>query len=218
MTRPHPSFETLLDLAEGRPVPSDVRPHLGTCEACKTLAGRVEALVATMSEARQLDDVPAGLRVRTVEAVREELARRSRPVTHVLRSFIERLGDEVRLLTAALAGDSLEPSHATRAGTGAPVAPRMLVYEAAGYEITISLAAGDRRGTLDVSGQVTPSAGELEAGGEAGLRAGTYEATAPLSGFGEFAFDAVPAGELELEVGVGRSVIRLAPIPRPTSE
>lgn len=218
MTSPHPNFETLLDLAEGRRVPSIVRQHVSACEPCGSLAADVDALLATMTAARGLEEVPDEVRNRAMEAVRRELADRRAPVSHILERFIQRLGDDVRFLTALLAGDSLRMSPVTRGGSDEPATPRMLLYEADGYEVTVSVAAGERHGTVDVSGQITPSAGGLAEGGTAGLRVAKHTTTTALSEFGEFRFESVPSGELELEIGVGTSIIRLARIPRTASE
>lgn len=211
MTTSHPSFEILLDLAEGRDVSGDVRAHVDGCATCRPLAASAEALIAAMENARQLDEVPSNTRSAAMHAIRGELGRIANARPHVLESFLRRLGDEARVLLAGLAGDSLQPSAATRSG-GATAAPRMLLYETDGYEITVALSRAER-GTLDVSGQVTPMSGDLPDGGVVGLRVGDHTDQTSLSELGDFAFRSVPGGELELEVGVGMSLIRLAAIP-----
>ena len=64
---------------------------------------------------------------------------------------------------------------------------------------------------------MTPRRGELPDGGIVGVRAGENTVTSELSTFGVFSIDAIPSAELEIEVGVADSIIRLAPIPRPDS-
>jgi hypothetical protein len=217
MQSPHPSFEEILDAAEGRPDSESVAAHVAGCDTCRPVATRAASILAALSEARGLEEVPRELRDRALDAVRRELdGLRSAPhgAGGFLGDLVAHLRDTIETTIGTLVADSLQASAATRAGAEVTATPRMLLYETPDYDITLSIAAGPTAGILEIAGQVTPRAGELPTDGIAGIEVGDHTATSSLTAHGEFAFDAVPRGAIAVEIGLGGTIIRLEPIPR----
>ncbi len=216
----HPDWKEILACVEAddaRAPDEAVREHVETCQACSRLAGEVRRLVATFADAR-LPEVPPLLLEKTMAALTRELAsespvcRRAAPTRRgAIETLLRRAGETLTEVWAEMMADSLRPNHALRGATVA--SPRMLLYETPSHAISLSLAECAAGSALEVTGQVTPKmSAELPTGGVAMLKSGDTVLEAGLSEFGEFVFPNVPQGEIRLEIALGESLIRIAPI------
>lgn len=211
MTTRHPSWEEILAFVDDSS--EAFSEHIEGCHACADRAADATRLVGLLRES-ELPDVPEPLADRAFAKVLDALGTdsvvASRSAGAILRRFVSEVGDGLTALWATLVADSQEANLAFRGSTY--TSPRMLLYECPEFTISVSLSAGSEPRTVDVMGQVSPrSATELESG-MAGLRVGESTQETALSEFGEFAFYAVPHGTVEIEVGLGQRLIRLAPI------
>lgn len=192
---PHPPFDRLADLAEGRlarDAQAAVRAHLTVCARCAGDAAWLERTIGLMrADAAENEDAPAHVVARAARLLRP-------PATDAAAS-------RWRRVLATLQFDSgqmpLAPAmRATAPGT------RQLLYGAAGCDLDLRIApAGDR---WVVSGQALGP----EGGGEVELRdaAGTSRAASALSDLGEFALPPVPPGGYTLRLRVADVEVEIA--------
>ncbi len=203
----HPDWAEILDAREGRAPSLD--PHLAGCARCRERDREAGELLARLAHAR-LEDAPESLKRAALNRVRAE-ARTAALPTGAWAAIRARFAEGLSEVRAGLAADSLAAPGAVRGSTEA--SPRLLLYETDAYSISISLAAGEPTGTLDLQGQVAPRrADRLPGGGHVVLHRSGGLSEADLSEFGEFSFRGVPRGAVVLAVALGGELIRLGPL------
>lgn len=199
-----PTFENLVDFADGRLVGDDVslvENHLaGGCDACRGALAWYRGVVDTAAGDTSVEP-PAWVTRRALDLFRQGRASRG------LRGLVSRL-------RAALVFDSLT------AGPDAELAParsgagpsRQLLYTASPYDVDLLISAGADPRRLTVTGQVLVS--ESEDFGEVGgltveLADGdTVAGRATTSEFGEFTVEGVQPGLYEVRlVGPNREIV-----------
>lgn len=212
-TDKHISWDRILEAIDSPDAAASVHEHLRGCPRCAERRADAEELVRLLRDAR-LPVVPEALASDTLPRVlalaRERDARRAAEASPSDQGeWWARARAAAREFVAVLVGDSLTPTHALRGGGG----PRVLRYEAGDYALSIALSEGPRGRQL--RGQVTPrAAAELPEARRALLHVTSREAEVHIvdgevSEFGEFLFDAVPAGEVHLSILAGEEVIRV---------
>ena len=211
MTSNHPSWEEIVDAVERST--GALRDHLAGCPTCSKRAAEAARLIGLFREAN-LEEVPRSIvdeaHKKVVETLRTDSVVASDPAGAFLRRFIDGVGDGLQALWATLVADSHQANLAFRGSTY--TAPRMLLYECPQFTISVSLNVGSEPDTIDVLGQVSPRATIDLGGGVVGLKVNDDVHETTLSEFGEFAFYSVTEATLEIEVGVGDALVRLAPI------
>lgn len=205
----HTSLEDILAHLNGDAGAEWVEKHVSDCPRCADQEAEMRRLVENLRVA-----AAPGPSAELVERTWRQIAGDEMP--EVESSIIDQIvqaarsvGEELRELAARLVTDSLTPALAVR---GAGVAsPRMLVYETEGYAISVAVTPGSDPECLAVQGQLVPkSSTSIPAGGVARLQCGEQSWDTSLSEFGEFQFDDVPSGALEVGVTVGDALIRLS--------
>jgi anti-sigma factor RsiW len=203
---PCPTFESVIDFADGALGGTDnsnVEKHIADCPDCRAALAWYEQTVATAAADTSVEP-PAWVTKKAIGLfvdAREAAERRG------IRGLVARL-------RAALVFDSLAGSdELVYARSGAPVASRQLLYNAAPYDVDLLIASatGNR---VAVTGQVLAAdAGADGFEGVGGLtvelaRAGDVVATATTSEFGEFTLDEVAPGRYDIWlVGDGREIV-----------
>jgi hypothetical protein len=215
MSQPHPHWEALVDAVESPDqAPAAIREHLERCPRCARVADEIRALLARL-EASRLPRPPREALQRTIDAVLAALAAERGAADHAPAPVRGGLLGALREVGALLIADSLAPNAAVRGPVAA--APRMLLYEAEGFAITLSLSPATESGP-EIMGQVTPQQSEsLPAGGRAILRRADAVEEVALSPHGEFQFAGPPGEEPpEISIVLADSMIRLN-LPSDTS-
>ncbi|MCK4414606.1 MAG: hypothetical protein KAY32_13815 [Candidatus Eisenbacteria sp.] len=212
MSQRHPTWEAIVDYLESPDrAEASVGDHLSQCPRCRRVAAEIRNLLADLAGSR-LPRPPREVLQRTVDAVLSELAEeRAASGRHPVPAEAAGTRGSLAALKevwATLVADSLAPNLAVRGVVAA--APRMLLYKAEGFSITLSLIPCEEAASVDVMGQVTPQQSEvLPSGGRALLRQGDREEETALSPHGEFSFAGQAAGMPEVSIVLADSVIRL---------
>lgn len=131
------------------------------------------------------------------------------------RKVLDTLSDTAAGIVASLVGDSWSDMAVGVRGTGT-AASRLLLFEAHGFTIAVSLHPGsdldDPR--CDLEGQVSPGEGqELPVGGTVELRSPEGLLTAEVSDFGTFSFDDTSVEGAVLVLRLGAASFQIGPLP-----
>lgn len=217
----HLTWTHILESIDTPEAVDSILAHLEGCLRCTREFNEAKDLVRLLELAR-LPVLPDALAQDTLPRVlalaRERAFRRAAEASPILAlpaSWLAHVGGALRELAASLVADSLRPTQALRAAsTSSDGSPRVLKYEAGEFALSISLSVGPKGRKL--RGQVTPrSAAELPESRRALLHvAGQDQAhdhfvDSEVSEFGEFVFDAIPAGEVRLSVLAGSDLIQV---------
>jgi hypothetical protein len=205
MTSSHPSWEALVaHVFEGAPL--DDPRHAAGCERCTSSLAWLDRLARGL----ELASVPEP----SAELVDAAWARirdaNARGLEGRLASLAAHAKNELREVMAVLTRDSLALDLAVR-GTSL-AAPRLLVFETAGFAITISLR--DEAERIDLRGQVVPKdSGVTTLAGSVTVSTQDGPRSTALSAFGEFGFERLPRHPLTLSAEIGETRIRLTVDP-----
>jgi hypothetical protein len=196
-TPPHPPFERLADLAEGR-LPADqaaaLQAHLATCAACTSDLAWLRRVAAVMRS-----DVSQAAPEHVVNRALRLFPQRQAAGAAAAASGSPLAGLRERLVAALRFDSGAVPlALGLRAGGGPGGQERQLLYSAGAYEVEVRLTPGD--GGWVVAGQVLGP--DADGAGTATLDGPPGRVEAPLSPLSEFAFPAQPAGSYRLLLGL----------------
>jgi len=209
-TSGHPEWQTILDVLEGlvgKDAPAAV--HLKDCDGCRARVREAEGLLARMRSAH-LEAVPEAW----IEAAMARIApSRPRALESAWDALVHRLGEGLAVVEAFLAGDSLTPVGALRGYTEA--SPRMMLYQTDRFAVSLSFSSPAGSMGSNLMGQLSPLEGDRLPGlGRAVLLSEDISAETALNELGEFSFDDLPSGPLQLAVKIGPQLIRVGPFGR----
>jgi hypothetical protein len=209
MMAKHPSWEDILAHLSDDAGSGATADHLRDCSSCTSQAAEIRRLLENLRVAAGQGPSPE-LVERTWRRISgDEMPEVEASIIDQIARVARSLGEGLRELGARLVTDSLTPAMAVR-GTGV-ASPRMLVYETDGYAISVAVSPGSDPELRAVQGQLVPkSSTSIPPGGVARLQCGTQGWEVSLSEFGEFQFDDVSPGALEISVTVGDAVIRMS--------
>jgi hypothetical protein len=168
---PHPEFDKLADLAEGRLADSETLAHLAQCPQCSEKLGHLERTIEMM-RTDIMEDAPAYAFERA---------------KNLFRARIKPAGSFLKQVLASLKFDSLQepPAFAIRS---AATSERQLLFSAG--ENDLQLQINQSGGQYVVSGQVLGPC----AGGQIELQGIKVTVKTTLSDLCEFTLDSVPEG------------------------
>jgi hypothetical protein len=199
----HIGWEVILEHAEGGALFSPaLHAHLERCESCRELLREAENLLGALEIVSAPDPSPELVRRSWLRIRDEQRAQGAAAVGG-------RISRAVKEIWAALASGTLAPTHAVR-GTAA-ASPRLLVYEAGDFMVSISLKETDHA-TRSLLGKVVPRAAAEVPPGKVVLWIDRESRETDLGPHGAFRFDGVPRGPIRLDVQVGGTVIHVPPI------
>ncbi len=152
---------------------------------------------------------------RVTDALRTKHQAAGSSLADVLVEWAQATRDELTTVWATLVAGG-EPSPVLRGGD---TAPQTVLYDTPDYSISLSLKPGSQPETVDVAGQVMPkTADALPGDGRVGARVGDQVREVNLAADGRFRVTSLPRGTLQVELGVGRTLVRMAPLaPPPTA-
>jgi hypothetical protein len=207
-----PTFENLLEMADGRLGP-DARPeiegHLAGCETCTGALRWYEGIVTSASTDASFDP-PEWITRRAIGLFDEARAAATR---RGVRGLVARIRAALVFdnLGGALAADAIP------ARRGPAQESRQLLYSAPGYDVDMLVSPGHTAGRVRVTGQVLGSAAENVEEAVA-LRVSLVRpdggaAEGATNEFGEFTFDDVVPGVYEVSLVDDRRELVLTDVP-----
>ena len=187
----HVAFESLADLAEGRPSSgklAEAQTHIASCPRCAAALVRLTSVMGLM-RGDQTEEAPPELVASTIKLFRP-LAASAAP------SLVERL-------VAVLKFDSawMTPAHGVRSGQAAD---RQVLFNVNEYDLDLRIASGDQGWVI--SGQAF---GPECAGGRIELEGHSGVARAELSDQCEFNLPPVPAGSYTFRLLLTGTVVEI---------
>lgn len=195
---PCPSFERLLEYADGR-LPADesatLERHLATaCDDCRATLTWYEGFVETARSDDSVEPAPWVLR-KAIDAFADAKAAAAR---RGVRGIVARIRAALVFDSFGGATDDAVPARS------AHVASRQLLYSAVPYDVDLFVAEGSSRRSLAVSGQVLPVDGD-DFESVRGLtvtieREGEPMASVETSELGEFAVDGIAPGVYDVRL------------------
>lgn len=208
MRREHVSWDEMLRALERGQARPDIERHCESCSPCRRVADGFRDLLARLQDTADSRPSPELVRA-TLARVREAIAQAADDGSRA-GSVLERAGSKIREILARPSADSLRPAFAVRGAVEA--APRVVVYEAEGFAISVSRTSGPDG--LAIRGQVIPRGGDALSEGRVELAVGERRWESPVSPHGEFLFRGLPEEDKPtLVVHLGDVRIRLASVP-----
>jgi len=183
---PHPEFDKLADLAEGRLADSETLAHLRECTQCSGKLSHLERTIEMM-RTDKMEDAPAY----AFERAKNLFRARTKPADSFLKQVV-----------ASLRFDSLQDS-AVFATRSAATSERQLLFSAG--ENDLQLQINQTGGRYVVSGQMLGPC----AGGQIELQGINITVKTALSDLCEFTLDSVPEGTYLLTLRLPEAELKI---------
>ena len=139
----------------------------------------------------------------------------STSLSEAAKAAAGRLADAATSIIGSLVGDSWTDAAVGVRGSGT-TAPRLLIFQAGNFTISISLHPHEdvESLTCDLEGQVAPEdAHDLPDGGRVELASAGRVATTKLDDLGAFSFDSVQIADARLRLILGGATYQIGPLP-----